>query len=71
MAAATTEGPQNAGPKIGGPAMKQPSFDWEVDDKYTELKNFRWVVNNICRSYNTLHTEQLAIVKNWLGWRGL
>ena len=41
MAAATAERPQSAvGPKIGRPAMKQPSFNWEADDKYNELKNF-------------------------------
>ena len=29
MAAAMAERPQSmAGPKIGGPAMKQPSFNW-------------------------------------------
>ena len=39
MTAATTERPQNtAGPKIGRPAMKQPTFNWEADDKYNVLK---------------------------------
>ena len=28
-----------AGPKIGRPAMKQPTFNWEADDKYNEQKN--------------------------------
>ena len=38
MAAATTERPQNmVGPKIGRPVMKQPSFNWEADDKYNGL----------------------------------
>ena len=38
MAAATAERPQSkAGPKIGGPSMKQSSFNWEADDKYSEL----------------------------------
>ena len=41
MAATTTERPQNAGPKIGRPVMKQPNFNWEADDKYNKLKNFR------------------------------
>ena len=27
-----------AGPKVGCPAMKQPMFDWNVQDKYSELK---------------------------------
>ena len=42
-----------------------------ADDKYYKLKNFRLEVNNIFRSYNTPHTEQLAIVKKWLGRKGL
>ena len=51
------------GPKIGRPAMKQPSFNWEADYKYSKCKNFRLEVNNIFASYSTPHTEQLAIVK--------
>ena len=72
MAAATAERPQSvAGPKTDRPAMKQPSFNWEADDKYSKCKNFRLEVNNIISSYNTLHAEQLVIVKNWLGRKGL
>ena len=72
MVAVTAERPQSmAGPKTGRPAMKQPSFKWEADDKYSRLKNFRLEVNNIITSYNTPHAELLAIVKNWLGRKGL
>ena len=72
MAAATAERPQSvAGPKIGGPAMKQPSFNWEADEKYSKLKKFRLEVNNIISTYRTPQAEQLAIVKNWLGRKGL
>ena len=60
-----------AGSKIGRPAMKQPSFNWEADDKYSKLKTFRLEVNNILITYNTPQTEQLAMVKNWLGRKGL
>ena len=28
------------GPKLGGPALKQPQFNWEAADKYTEWKAF-------------------------------
>ena len=59
------------GPQIGRPVMKQPSFNWETDDKYSELKNFRFEVNNIITSYNIPYAEQLAIVENWLGRKGL
>ena len=72
VAVATTERPQSvARPKIGRPAMKQPTFNWEVDDKYNGLKTFRLEVNNILSTYNTPPTEQLAVVKNWLGRKGL
>ena len=54
MAAATAEGPQStAGPKLCGPAMKQPTFNWEAEDKYSELKTFRLEANNILTTYNT------------------
>ena len=54
MAAAVAERPQYiAGPKLGGPAMKQPGFNWEEDDKYSELKTFRLEVNNILTTYNS------------------
>ena len=39
ITAATTERPQSTVvPKIGRPVMKQPSFNWETDSKYSELK---------------------------------
>ena len=42
MTVATVERPQSmAGPKIGRPVMKQPTFNWEADDKYSKLKTFR------------------------------
>ena len=64
MAAATAERPKCvAGPKIGRPTKKQPSFTWGVEDKYSKLKNFRLEAKNIISSYNTPHTEQLVIVK--------
>ena len=71
MAASATERPQSVGPKIGGPVIKQPNFNWEADDKNGDHKNIRLEVNNIFASYNTHHTEQLAIVKSWLGRKGL
>ena len=42
-----------AGPKIGGPAMKQLTFNWDSEDKYSELKTFKLKVNNILSTYNT------------------
>ena len=64
MVAAAADIPQSmVGPKIGGPAMNQPSFNWEAGNKYSEFKNFRLEVNNIITSSNTPHAEQLTIVK--------
>ena len=72
MAEAAAEWPKGmAGPKIGGPAMKKPTFNWDSEDKYTELKTFKLEVNNITSTYNTLQVEQLALVKKWLGRKGL
>ena len=28
--------PNTAGPKLGSPTLKQPTFDWEAQDKCTE-----------------------------------
>ena len=40
MAAATAERPQSmTGPKIGRPAMNQPTFNWETEDKYSDLRH--------------------------------
>ena len=72
MAVAAAETQQSAaGPKIRGPAMKQPTFNLEVKDKYNKLKTFRLEVNNMLTTYNTPQAEQLAIVNNWLGRRDL
>ena len=60
-----------SGPKIGSSTMKQPTFDWNAEDKYSELKTFRLEVNNVLSTYNTPQTDKLALVKNWLGRKGL
>ena len=40
MAVATVERPQNtAGPRMGRPVMKQPTFNWGPYNKYNELKH--------------------------------
>ena len=59
-----------AGPKIGGPTMKQPACDWDAEDKYSELKTFTLEVNNILSTYNTPQADKLALVNNWLGRKG-
>ena len=57
---------QHMGPKVG-PMMKQPTFDWDTEDKYNKLKNFRLEVYNFFKSYNMPDIEKTALIKNWLG----
>ena len=71
MAEAQAQRTQNAaGPKLGGPTLKQPMFNWEVPDKYTELKTFKSEVNNVLSTYRTAEVERLAVVKTGLGGKG-
>ena len=58
-------------PKLGGPALRQPQFNWEATDKYTEWKAFILEVRNVLSTYNAQDQDKIAIVKNWLGRRGL
>ena len=45
---ARVERTQNAaGPKLGSPTMKQPTFNWKVPDKYSEIKDIQ-VRNEQC-----------------------
>ena len=60
-----------SGPKVGSPTMKQLTFSWNAQDKYSELKTFRLEVNNILSTYNTQQADKLALVKNWLGRKGI
>ena len=59
------------GPKLGGPVLKQPQLNWEVADKYTEWKAFILGVRNVLSTYNAHKSEKVAMVKNWLGRKGL
>ena len=60
-----------SGPKLGGSAMKQLTFDWNAEAKYSELKTFRLEVKNVLSMYNTPQTDKFTVVKNWLGSKGL
>ena len=60
-----------SGPKIGGHAMKQLTFDWNVKDQYSGLTTFRLEVNIVLSTYNTPQVDKLALVKNWLGRKNL
>ena len=59
------------GPKIGGPVLMQPQFNWDVTDKYSEWKDFMLEVKNVLSTYNMPRQDKIAIVMNWLGRKGL
>ena len=59
------------GPKLGCPALRQPQFNWEATDKYTKWKMFIPEVRNVLSTYNAQDQDKIAIVKNWLGRKGL
>ena len=50
--------------------MKQPTFDWNAEDKYSKLKIFRLEVNSVLSTYSTPQTDKLAVLKNWLERKG-
>ena len=58
-------------PKVGSPALKQPQFNWDVADKYTEWKAFIYEVRNMISTYNAHQQEKITMVKNWLDRKGL
>ena len=43
----------------------------DATGKYSEWKAFILEVKNILSTYNTPEHDKIAIVKNWLGRRGL
>ena len=43
---------ENMGPKMSGPIMKQPTFDWSTKDKYAKLRNFKLEVRNMLQNFN-------------------
>ena len=51
--------------------MRNPTFNWAAEDKYNEIKNLRLEVNNILKLYSMPQADQIAIIKNWLGGKGL
>ena len=57
--------------KVGSLALKQLQFNWDVADKYTEWKAFILEVRTMISTYNAHKQEKIAVVKNWLGRKGL
>ena len=62
---------QSVGPKVGGPVKKLATFKMVTEDKYDELKNFGLKINDVFKSYNMPDIENIAIIKNWIGRKGL
>ena len=59
-------GENQQGPKIGSPVLKQPQFNWDAPDKYSEWKALILVGKNVLSTYNTPEHDKITIVKNWL-----
>ena len=41
------QGQEDWRPKVGGLVLKQPQFNWDVADKYTEWKAFVLELRNV------------------------
>ena len=65
------QGQEDQRSKGGGLALKQPQFNWDMADKYTEWKAFILEVRNVISTYNAHEKEKIVMVKNWLGRKGL
>ena len=65
------QGQEDQRPKVGSLALKQPQFNWDVADKYTEGKAFILMVRNMISTYNASKQQKIVMVKNWLGRKSL
>ena len=52
------QGKEDQRPKVGGPALRQPQFNWDAADKYTEWKAFILEVRNVISTYNAHDQEK-------------
>ena len=52
----------SAGPKLGGPTLKQPTSDWSATDNFTEIRNFSLEENNLLQTYYTNYADMLPII---------
>ena len=57
MASKQTNARQSMGPKVG-PMIKQPTFNWDTEDKCNELKNFTLEVYNVFKSHDMPDIEK-------------
>ena len=61
------------GHRHGRPALRQPSFNLNVTDKYVKILSFEIEVTNILRkkTYKLTEEEKFPIIRNWLVRKGL
>ena len=52
------QGQEDQRPKVSGLALKQPHFNWDMTDKYTEWKAFILEVRNVISTYNACKQEK-------------
>ena len=71
MAVAGTAKAEKAGPRMSGPILTQPTFDWSAKDKYAELRSFKPKVKIMLQNLNISQMESLSIIKNCLPRQGL
>ena len=70
MFMAVTARTESVGPRMSGPIMKQPTFDWSTKDKYAKLRNFKLEIKSMIQNFNISQTERVLIIKKWLGRQG-
>ena len=63
MAVAGTARTEYVRPRMSGPSMKQPTFDWKFIDKYAQLRNFKLEVKNLFQNCNISQTERVSTIK--------
>ena len=58
--------------RTSGPALKQPTFNWNAQEKCNKLLNFEMEVQNIfmTKSYDISDILRVSIIMNWLGCEG-
>ena len=59
MSTAATARAESVGPRMSGPIMKEPPFDWSAKDKYGKLRNFKLEVKNMLQNFNISQTHRL------------
>ena len=71
MAVAEAERTHNVGPRPGGPIMTQPLSNWKAGRQVQWTQKLQARGKIIFKSYNKPQAEQMDIIKNRLGRKGL